>query len=55
MTRPCIGFGIDVSYFPNREAYARDAIMSPVIPGRRTWRISWKPASPSQAAYSGSL
>jgi hypothetical protein len=33
----------------------RDPIISPLIPGSRMCRMSRKPASPSQAAYSASL
>src|ERR1019366_10129562 len=28
----------------SQKAYPTEAIMRPVIPGRRAWRISWKPA-----------
>jgi hypothetical protein len=41
---------------PGEQApYGRNPIISPVIPGSFTRRTSWNPASPSQAAYSGSL
>src|ERR1035437_3895198 len=35
--------------------YGREPIIRPVIPGRHARRISRKPASSSQPAYSGSL
>jgi len=37
------------------EAQPRLAMITPAGPGRRTRRISLKPASVSQAVYSGSL